>query len=43
MGEVHSLTVAVGQGTEIQIVKQVPAFHSLGILYGVFTLHLVST
>lgn len=40
MGEVHSMTVAVGQGTEIRIVKQVPAFHSLGILYGVFTLHL---
>ena len=40
MGEIHSLTVAVGQGTEIKVLKQVPAFHSLGILYGVFTLHL---
>jgi carbamoyltransferase len=40
MGEVHSLTVAVGQGAEIKLLKQVPAFHSLGILYGVFTLHL---
>jgi carbamoyltransferase len=40
MGEVHSMTVAVGQGTEITTLKQVPAFHSLGILYGVFTLHL---
>ncbi|HEY5910147.1 MAG TPA: carbamoyltransferase C-terminal domain-containing protein [Verrucomicrobiae bacterium] len=40
MGEVHSLTVAVGRGADIQIVKQVPAFHSLGILYGVFTLYL---
>jgi carbamoyltransferase len=40
MGEVHSATVAVGQGTEIQVLKQVPAFHSLGILYGVFTLYL---
>lgn len=40
MGEVHSLTVAVGQGTEIKILKQISAFHSLGILYGVFTLHL---
>lgn len=40
MGEVHSLTVAVGKGTEIKILKQLPAFHSLGILYGVFTLHL---
>src|SRR5260370_12424650 len=34
------MTVAIGQGTEIEILKQVPAFHSLGILYGVFTLHL---
>jgi len=40
MGEVHSMTVALGQGPEIQILKQVPAFHSLGILYGVFTLYL---
>ena len=40
MGEVHSMTVAVGQGTDIKILKQVPAFHSLGTLYGVFTLHL---
>jgi len=40
MGEVHSMTVAIGQGTEIEILKQVPAFHSLGILYGVFTLYL---
>jgi carbamoyltransferase len=40
MGEVHSMTVAVGQGPEVRIVKQVPAFHSLGILYGVLTLHL---
>ena len=40
MGEVHSMIVALGRGTEIHIVRQVPAFHSLGILYGVFTLHL---
>jgi carbamoyltransferase len=40
MGEVHSMTVAVGQGTEIKILKQVSAFHSLGILYSVFTLYL---
>jgi carbamoyltransferase len=40
MGEVHSMTVAVGQGTELRILKQLPAFHSLGILYGVFTLYL---
>ncbi len=40
MGEMHSLTVAVGQGNEIKVIKQIPAFHSLGILYGVFTLYL---
>ncbi len=40
MGEVHSMTVAVGQGTDIKILKQIAAFHSLGILYGVFTLYL---
>src|SRR5262249_2985541 len=40
MGEIHSMTVAVGQGRDIKILKQVAAFHSLGILYGVFTLYL---
>jgi carbamoyltransferase len=40
MGEVHSMTIAVGSGREITVLKQIPAFHSLGILYGVFTLHL---
>jgi carbamoyltransferase len=40
MGEFHSATVAVGTGNDIQIIKQLPAMHSLGILYGVFTLYL---
>ncbi len=40
MGEVHSMTVALGRGSDIQILKQVPALHSLGVLYGVFTLYL---
>ena len=40
MGELHSTTVAVGKGNEIETVKQVPGLHSLGILYGVFTLYL---
>ncbi|HTL58893.1 MAG TPA: carbamoyltransferase C-terminal domain-containing protein [Candidatus Limnocylindrales bacterium] len=40
MGEAHSLTVAVGSRTEIRVLQQISAFHSLGILYGVFTLHL---
>jgi len=40
MGEVHSMTVGLGLGADIKILKQIPAFHSLGILYGVFTLYL---
>lgn len=40
MGEIHSMTVAVGKGHKIEIIQQVPALHSLGILYGIFTLYL---
>ena len=40
MGEIHSMTVAVGQGTNITVLKQVSSLHSLGILYGVFTMYL---
>ncbi len=40
MGEIHSITVAVGRGKDIEVLKQVSASHSLGILYGVFTLYL---
>jgi natural product biosynthesis luciferase-like monooxygenase protein len=40
MGEVSSMTVCVGQGTNITELAQVSAFHSLGALYGIFTLHL---
>ena len=40
MGEMHSTTVAVGKGHTIEIVEQIPALHSLGILYGIFTLYL---
>src|SRR5262245_16655206 len=40
MGEIHSMTVLVGQGTELKVHRRVPALHSLGILYGVFTLYL---
>jgi carbamoyltransferase len=40
MGEMHSMTVAVGQGADIRVLQQVPALHSLGIFYGVFTLYL---
>ena len=40
MGELHSTTVAVGSENEIRMIKQIPGLHSLGILYGVFTLYL---
>jgi len=40
MGEVHSMTMAVGRGSDIQVLKQIPALHSLGTFYGVFTLYL---
>jgi natural product biosynthesis luciferase-like monooxygenase protein len=40
MGEVQSLTVATGQGKDINILTEIPAFHSLGTLYGVFTHYL---
>ena len=40
MGEIHSMTVAVGQGADIKVLTQVSDLHSLGILYGVFTLYL---
>src|SRR5438552_1852251 len=40
MGEVHSMMIAVGQGTDIKVVKQIPALHSLVTLYGVFTYYL---
>lgn len=40
MGEVDSTTLAIGCKNNIEIVKRIPALHSLGILYGVFTLYL---
>jgi carbamoyltransferase len=40
MGEAQSTTVALGGRDGIQIVKEVPALHSLGLLYGTFTLYL---
>jgi carbamoyltransferase len=40
MGEIHSMTVAVGQGKDITVLRQVSSLHSLGILYGVFTMYL---
>jgi carbamoyltransferase len=40
MGEMHSMTIAVGEGRDIRVLKQVPALHSLGILYGIFTMYM---
>src|SRR6266581_4094265 len=40
MGEVHSMSVAIGNRHDVRIIKQIPALYSLGTLYGVFTLHL---
>lgn len=40
MGETQSTTIAVGKGNTIEIVKEIPSLHSLGILYGLFTLYL---
>ncbi len=40
MGEVDSMTVAIGRENKIKIIKRVPALHSLGVLYGIFTLYL---
>src|SRR5205807_2072978 len=34
------MTLAIGRGHEITVLATVPSFHSLGTLYGVFTLFL---
>ncbi len=40
MGEIHSMSVAIGNRHDVRIIQQIPALHSLGTLYGVFTLYL---
>lgn len=40
MGELNSMTALVGDRSGLHILQEIPAFHSLGILYGVFTLYL---
>lgn len=41
MGEAQSATVALGRDHgAIEIMKQIPSLHSLGILYGIFSLYL---
>ena len=40
MGELQSMTAFIGNRGGMTIIQEVPAFHSLGIFYGVFTLYL---
>jgi carbamoyltransferase len=40
MGEQHNTTIALGRGNQIEIIKQIPGLHSIGILYGVMTMYL---
>jgi carbamoyltransferase len=40
MGEVDSMTVYAARGRKLELLAGVPAFHSLGVLYSVFTLYL---
>ncbi len=40
MGEMESLSIAVGKNQEIKILKQISEAHSLGIFYSIFTLYL---
>ncbi|TDC85050.1 carbamoyltransferase [Micromonospora sp. KC606] len=40
MGETESMTVATGRGRDVEVLRQVPALHSLGSLYGAATLYL---
>lgn len=40
MGEVQSMTVAVGDGDVIEVLKEQTGLHSLGLLYSAFTHHL---
>lgn len=39
-GEAHNLTIALAGPENIRILHQNGGFHSLGVLYGLFTLHL---
>ncbi len=40
MGETDSMTVYTARGADLKLIASVPAFHSLGVLYSVFTLYL---
>lgn len=38
--EVHATTIAVGNGSDIQVLRTIPTHASLGLLYGIFTMYL---
>jgi carbamoyltransferase len=40
MGETESTSVMVGTGGDLRLLRKVPALHSLGLLYGLFTHYL---
>ncbi len=40
MGEVDSMTLYTASGNKLHLQAKIPAFHSLGVLYSVFTLYL---
>lgn len=40
MGESQNVTLAQGKGNDIEIIKEIPEVHSLGILYSLFTFYL---
>ena len=40
MGEMESMTLYLGRGNELEELVKIPALHSLGILYGIFTMYL---
>lgn len=40
MGETDSMSVYAAAGADMTLLAKVPAFHSLGVLYSVFTLYL---
>ena len=40
MGETQSATILLGSDSGMSVVATIPAFHSIGVLYSVFTLYL---
>ena len=40
LGERHGISIGVGRDGKMELIEQIPALHSLGILYGLVTYHL---